>query len=110
MSFVNLLDNVCDIGSDTLVSDGQGGYTDSTAIKYSNVPCRFESKPRKLEIMAYGGSGVVYPDYTVYIESRSAVKKGDHIIFEGRTFEIKLIEDWSERSLYMSLHVVEIGR
>lgn len=110
MSFASLLDNVCDIGSHTLTPDGQGGYTDATAVKYSNVPCRFESKPRKMEIMAYGGSGTAYPDYTIYIESRSGVVKGDHVIFEGRTFEIKLIEDWSERDLYMSLHVVEIGR
>ena len=110
MSFQALLDNTCTIKAKSLTSDGQGGYTETYNTLYTNVPCRFESKPRKLEILAYGGAKEVYPDYIVYIESRSGVKEQHHIIFEGRTFEIKLIEDWSEQGKYMSLHVVEIER
>ena len=110
MSFLSLLDNVCTIKEESLVSDGQIGYTKSYNTLYANIPCRFESKPRKLEILAYGGAGTVYPDYTVYIESRSGIKEGQHVVFNGRIFEIKLIEDWSEQGEYMSLHVVEMAR
>ena len=108
MSFRTLLDNTCTIRSKTLTSDGQGGFTETYTTLYTNIPCRFESKPRKLEILAMGGAKMVYPDFTIYIEARSNIRERDYVIFKGRTFEIKLVEDWSERGKYMSLHVVEI--
>jgi len=110
MSFASLLDNSCDIKRVSTTPDGQGGWTSSEVIVYSSIPCRFESKPRKLEILAYGGMKEVYPDYIIYIASRSGVVEGQLVIFKERKFEIKLIEDWSERGKYMSLHVVEKER
>jgi SPP1 family predicted phage head-tail adaptor len=110
MSFQVLLDNSCDIKRESLTADGMGGYTQAYAVLYLNVKCRFESTSRKTEILALGGKADVYPDYYVYLEYRSGIAEGDHIIFESRTFEVKLVEDWSERGKYMRLSVVELKR
>lgn len=110
MSFQSLLDNSLDIKRESLTTDGMGGYTRAYAVLYTNVRCRFETTSRKAEILALGGKADVYPDYYVYMEYLSAIKEGDHIIFDSRTFEIKLVEDWSERGKYMRLSVVELKR
>jgi len=110
MSFSSLLDNSMDIKRESLTSDGMGGYTDVEVVLYTNVKCRFETTSRKTEILALGGKADVYPDYYVYLEYRSGIKEGDHIIHDSRTLEIKLVEDWSERGKYMRLSVVELKR
>lgn len=110
MSFQALLDNSCDIKDETLTPDGMGGWTRADTILYTNVKCRFETTSRKAEILALGGKADVYPDYYVYLEYLSGIKEGDHIIYDSRTFEIKLVEDWSERGKYMRLSVVELKR
>jgi len=110
MSFSALLDNSMNIKRESLTGDGMGGYTKAYAILYTNVRCRFETTSRKTEILALGGKADAYPDYYVYLEYRSGIKEGDHIIHDSRTFEIKLVEDWSERGKYMRLSVVELKR
>ena len=110
MSFSSLLDNSMDIKRESLTADGMGGYTKAYAVLYTNVKCRFETTSRKTEILALGGKADVYPDYIVYMEYRSGIKEGDHIIYHSRTFEIKLVGDWSERGKYMPLEVVELKR
>jgi len=110
MSFSSLLDNSMDIKRESLTEDGMGGYTDVEVVLYTNVKCHFETTSRKTEILALGGKADVYPDYYVYLEYLSAIKEGDHIIHDGRTLEIKLVEDWSERGKYMRLSVVELKR
>jgi len=110
MSFSALLDNSMDIKRESLTADGMGGYTKAYAILYTNVRCRFETTSRKTEILALGGKADAYPDYYVYMEYRSGIKEGEHIIHDSRTFEIKLVEDWSERGKYMRLSVVEPKR
>lgn len=110
MSFAALLDNTCDIFRQGLTSDSQGGWTDAgDSILYRRVPCRFENLTKRVEITAYDKTAV-FPDYYVYIEYRSGIKEGYRILFESRQFEIKLIEDWSERKLKMKFAVTEIDR
>ncbi len=110
MSFAALLDNVCSIFREAIASDGRGGWTDSgNSILYSNVPCRFETLTKRTEIMAYDKTAV-FPDYYVYIEYRSGIKEGYRILFDNREFEIKLIEDWSEKQTYHKFAVTEVDR
>jgi SPP1 family predicted phage head-tail adaptor len=111
MSFRGLLDNVCDIKrADAGTEDPMGGYSDTThSVLYWNVPCRFESQPKKQEILAYGGANT-FPDYYLYIEHRSGLKEGDRVFFNSREFEITLVEDWSERQKYMRLSIRELER
>jgi len=110
MSFYNLLDNTCTIRRGTDVADDIGGASSTTwNILYPNIKCRFENVGRKQEMLVYN-KDTVYPDYYVYIESRSGIKEGDRIVFSNRDFEIKLVEDWSEQDRYMRLSVVELTR
>jgi len=110
MSFAALLDNVCDFKCPVLTADGKGGFTETWTVSYTNVPCRFETTSRKLEILAYGGKSDIYPDYLLYLEYRSGIKEGDHVFFGSKEFEIKLVEDWSEQGKYMRLSLVDYNR
>lgn len=110
MSFRGLLDSEVDIKRESTVTDDLGGGgAVSYSVLYRRVPCRFETLTKKLEIIAYDQTAI-FPDYYVYLEYRSGVIEGDHIILGGREFEIKLIEDWSEQGQYMKLAVVELKR
>ena len=110
MSFQALLDNKIDIKRLSYTTDDIGGQgTPVYSVLYTNVRCRFESLPKKLEIQAYDQTAV-FPDYKVYLEGHSGIIEGDRIFLGSKEFEIKLIEDWSEQGKYMTFHVVEIGR
>ncbi|KKL56161.1 hypothetical protein LCGC14_2248170 [marine sediment metagenome] len=109
MSFVALLDNTCNIIRQALVEDGQGGWTDSDVIIYRRIACRFETLTTRMQVMAYDKT-MVFPDYYFYMEFLSGIREGDRIVFESRKFEIKLIEDWSERKIYHKLAVTEVYR
>jgi len=111
MSYRNLLDSTCAIKRETPgASDGMGGYgTPTLTTLHSNVPCRFETLTKKLEIIAYDKEAV-YPDYYVYMEYKSGVQEGDLVVKGSRSFKIKLVENWSEQDEYMKLAVVEHGR
>jgi len=112
MSFQSLLDNKCDVKRPVVeTTDPLGGYSDTSYdVLYLNVPCRFETTSRKLEILAYGGKSDIYPDYLLYLEYRSGIKESDHVFLDSRVFEVKLVEDWSERGKYMRLSLVELER
>ena len=108
MSFAALLDSKITIKRPTRVVDDIGGEGSTTyATLYSNVPCRFETLAKKLEIIAYDKTAV-YPDYYIYLEYRSGIRETDRIFLGSREFEIKLIEDWSEQGKYLMLAVTEI--
>jgi len=111
MSFRALLDPTCTIKREDISTvDEIGGYSDTTyTVLYRRVPCRFETLTKKLEIIAYNKEAV-FPDYYVYMEYWSGIKEGDILEKDGRTFEIKLVENWSEAGKYMKLAVVELGR
>ena len=110
MSFQALLDSQIDIKRLSYTIDDIGGQgTPVYSILYTNVKCRFESLPKKLEIQAYDQTAI-FPDYKVYLEGLSGIIEGDRIFLGSQEFEIKLIEDWSEQGKYMTLHVVEWGR
>jgi len=110
MSFRSLLDSTVTIKRPTVTRDDIGGVGSTAyATLYSNVPCRFESAPKKQEIIAYD-KNATYPDYFIYMEWRSGIQESD-VIFKGsRQFEITLIENWSEQDKYMQISVVEVGR
>ena len=110
MSFASLLDNQIDIKRLSYTTDDIGGQgTPVYSILYTNVKCRLESLPKKLEIQAYDQTAV-FPDYKIYLEYHSGIQEGDRVFLGSQEFEIKLIEDWSEQGKYMTLHVVELGR
>ena len=110
MSFQALLDSQIDIKRLSYTTDDIGGQgTPAYAVLYTNVKCRFESLPKKLEIKAYDQTAI-FPDYKVYLESHSGIIEGDRVFLGSKEFEIKLIEDWSEQGKYMTFHVAEIGR
>lgn len=111
MSFLALLDSQCSIRRETLgAADGQGGYAASTwAILYNRVPCRFETLWKDEEILGYDKK-VVYPAYYIYLVYRSGIKEGDRVYLNGKQFEIKLVENWSEQERYLQLIVTDINR
>ena len=110
MSFFALLDSQVDIKRLSYITDPLGGQsTPVYSILHANVRCRFESLPKKLEIQAYDQSAI-FPDYKVYLNAVSGIKEGDRIFLGSKEFEIKLIENWSERGKYMTLHVSELDR
>ena len=110
MSFQALLDNTITIKRPSKPINDLGGEGSTTyAVLYTNVPCRFESLTKKLEIIAYN-KDADFPDYYVYLEYRSGIKEGDRLYLGSKEFEIKLIEDWSEQGKYLMLAVVELGR
>jgi len=111
MSFAGLLDSKCTIMQETLGAvDGMGGYAASSwGILYSRVRCRFESLPKAEEALAYDKT-ITYPDYYVYLVYRSGIKEGMRIYHNGRQFEIKLIENWSEQEKYLQLAVTDLTR
>ena len=108
MSFVSLLDTTCAIEGKSRVSDGQGGYTYSWVNQHINIPCRFESLDKKLEILAYDNTAV-FPDYFVYMEYPN-ITESMRVVWEGRTFEINHIRDWSHQKKMMKIAVTEIDR
>ncbi len=111
MSFVALLDSKCSIRRETLgVPDGQGGYLASTwNILYNRVRCRFETLWKDEEILAHDKK-TVYPRYYLYLAYRSGIKEGDRVYLNGRQFEIKLVENWSEQERYLQIEMTEIER
>ena len=111
MSFPRLLDSQCSIRRETAGGpDGQGGFLAATwAILYNRVPCRFETLPKDEEILGYDKK-VVYPGYYIYLVYRSGIKEGDRVYHNGRQFEIKLVENWSEQERYLQLIVTELKR
>ena len=112
MSFALLLDSKCTIKRENLgaIDPATGGYGIPTYdILYKNVPCRFETLTKKLEILAYDKQAV-FPDYFVYMEYLSDIKEGDFLIMNSREFAIDLVENWSEQSKYLKLAVTEIKR
>ena len=111
MSFPSLLDSKCDIKRESLTSDGQGGYTEAYITLYKRVPCRFENVGRGRDEAIIAHDKVeVYPDFYIYIEYRSGIHEGYHITHGGKTYEIKLVEDWSKQNQKMRLTVVEDDR
>lgn len=111
MSFPALLDSTVNIKREIPGSlNPIGGYSAPTeSILYMDVPCRFETLTKKLEIMAYDKQAV-FPDYFVYMEYRSGIKEGDILVKDGRKFAIKFVEDWSEQEEKLKLAVSEIKR
>ena len=111
MSFPSLLDSQCSIRRETAGGpDGQGGLLAATwAILYNRVPCRFETLWREEEILAYDKK-TVYPRYYLYLVYRSGIKEGDRVYLNGRQFEIKLVENWSEQERYLQLEMTELKR
>jgi len=111
MSFPALLDSTCKIMQETLgAADLAGGYTASSwNVLYAHVRCRFESLPKAEEILAYDKK-TTYPDYYIYLVYRSGIKEGMRVYHNGRQFEIKLVENWSEQERYLQLAVTEITR
>lgn len=108
MSFASLLDTTCTIQANIETSDGQGGYTITWADQFINVPCRFESLDKKLEIIAYDNSAV-FPDYWVYMEYLN-ITESMRITWEGRTFTINHVRDWSHQKKMLKIAVTELGR
>jgi len=111
MSFESLFDSTCSIKRHLLTKDTQGGYTSAYKLLYRRVPCRFETSSKKggQEIQAYDKS-TVFPDGYIYLQWRSGINEGDHVFLNGRKFEIKLIENWSEQNRCMTFSVVELER
>ena len=112
MSFEGLLDSKCTIMQETLgAPDGMGGYIgpSSWVVLYPRVPCRFESLAKAEEILGYDKK-TTYPDYYVYLVYRSGIKEGMRIHHNGRQFEIKLVENWSEQEKYLQLAVTDLTR
>jgi len=111
MSFEGLLDSTCTIMQETLgAADLMGGHAKSTwKVLYPHVRCRFESLPKAEEALAYDKK-TTYPDYYVYLVYRSGIKEGMRIYHNGRQFEIKLVENWSEQEKYLQLAVTELAR
>ena len=111
MTFAGLLDSTCKIMQETLgAADGMGGYAASSwGILYSRVRCRFESLPKEEEILGHDKK-TTYPDYYIYLVYRSGIKEGHRIYHNGRQFEIKLVENWSEQEKYLQLAVTELAR
>ena len=111
MSFVGLLDSKCTIMQETLgTPDGMGGYGASGwGVLYPHVACRFESLPKEEEILGYDKK-TTYPGYYVYLVHRSGIKEGMRIYHNGRQFEIKLVENWSEQEKYLQLAITELTR
>ena len=111
MSFPALLDSKCKIMQETLgVGDGMGGHAASGwGVLYAHVSCRFESLPKREEALAYDRE-TFYPDYYIYLVYRSGIKGGMRVYHNGRQFEIKLVENWSEQERYLQLAVTELTR
>lgn len=110
MSFQNLLDSTVDIFREVQTADSQGGQTHTDTYTHRRVKCRFESAMGRAESAIYG-KVTVYPDYYVYMEYISDLKEGDRLIDKrARQYEVKFINNWSERDKYMKLAVVNVGR
>ena len=100
-----------DIKGKTRTPNGQGGYVTTDSLKYSNILCRFNSLPKREEIMAYDKS-TVFADYFVFLEYLSGVDEDDILVKtdDSREFAIKLIMDWDEDRNMMKLACLELGR
>ena len=117
MSFEGLLDSTCKIMQQTLPvapDDGMGGYKATTiatswSVLYPHVRCRFETLWKDEEILAYDKKAV-YPRYYLYIVYRSGIKEGMRIYHNGRQFEIKLVENWSEQERYLQIEMTDLTR
>lgn len=93
-------------------ADGTGGYAAATwSALYRRVPAQFVlvSKKGDAAVLAFDKE-TVFADYFIYIEHRSGIKEGDRVIWQGRTFEIKLVGPWQESGRFLKLTCVEKGR
>jgi len=111
MSFASLLDSTCLIKKESLTHVGGGNYTSTYITLHKRVPCRFENVSRDQDHAIITKDKVeVYPDFYIYLEYRTGIYEGCHIIHGGKTYEIKLVEDWSKQKKKMRLSVVELDR
>jgi len=112
MSFPDLLDSHMNIKRGSGADDGHGGYSSTSySVLYLNIPCRFEALDKTTDqLRIVSGEQEIYPDFIVYCEFLSGIREMDRLYHGSRTFDIKLIENWSLQDKYMRLFVVEVGR
>ena len=111
MSFLGLLDSICNIKQEVLgTSDGMGGYAASTwNTIYWNLPCCFEAMERTKEFIGFDKKAFM-PDFVVYLEWHDGIREGMRLVKGSINYEIKLIENTKFLNKYMKLLVTELRR
>ena len=111
MSFTGHLDKTITISREVAgASDGMGGTAASTwAVIYVRVPAAIVIIDKREQIIQYDKKSV-FADFYWYLEPLSAVREGNRISWDGRTFEVKLKMAWQENARFMKLACVEISR
>ena len=96
----------CDIKSLSTTQGAGGRLTKAWAMRYHGISCRFNAKISQAEILYYQKASV-FPDFIMYIIYRSGIVETDKIVFSGRTFDIKKIDNWDEKGKYLKIALVE---
>jgi len=97
----------CDIKSVTGSKGAGGKLTKTWAMRYHNVPCRFNAKMTEAEMLYYE-KAAVFPDFIMYIQYRSGILTTDKVLFDSRTFDIKKIDNWDETNKYLKIALQEV--
>ena len=96
----------CDIKYVTDAQTTGGKLTKTWSMRYHNVPCRFNAKMTQAEMLYYEKASV-FPDFIMYMLYRSGILETDKVVFKGRTFDIKKIDDWDETNTYLKIALQE---
>jgi len=81
--------------------------TKTWLVRYNNVPIRFNPKPKVNEAL-YFDTQKAFPVTVAYIMYKPGIIKRDRVKFGTRLYDIKMIEDWDEQNLYLTLSLQEI--
>jgi SPP1 family predicted phage head-tail adaptor len=102
------LPDTCTIQTKTVVSDGQGGQTESYNTSASNVPIRVKADNIKTaEIIAQDGVRL-QQTYTATFAYDRVLNKTDRIVWNGKTLEVitSLDNSWQLHKHYSCVEVV----
>lgn len=91
----------------TSVSDGMGGTTDTVVAVAQNIPARVEPLQGN-ELLRAQQTGMQRP-HRFTIRYRSDVTGSKTILYNGRTFDIKSIQDPEEKHRELQIQADEVN-
>ena len=104
MSFDGLLTHTMTVQGYTASVDAAGGYKETWADLYTNVPCRVRQAGAGESFER--GKETVDVSHVIYCRPKSITEK-DRVVFGSRTFKIRRVQDWNEQGEYYRIQVTE---
>lgn len=106
MNFNGLLNKTGNVQRYTTVDDGMGGQTKTWATIYRRVPIRVNALAAR-EIAILQDAANVKADYKIFCRPFD-VREGDRFVVDGRTFEVKKVDNYDEMGHHLRVTCLEV--